>query len=115
MGLTPRGKLKKDRTRLAEKKEADTNGSSSTMPNRLPQGELSSPAVSADLDLPRMSTPFNTSLSGPLSTINLNSSAGLKRVGTSHDGPSSKFGRPAQLSADESDAGIMEGAKRKLL
>jgi hypothetical protein len=133
MGFTARGKLEKERKRLATKKENDRTQATSTMPKRLPQGELPSPAVTADNinDLPGMSspsypaattpkniggrptkkaTPFNSSLSGPLSSINLNSSAGLKRSAAPQPGPPSKFGRSggqlsnAALSGDEMES-----------
>jgi hypothetical protein len=53
MGFTPRGQRDKDRARREAKKETDRTDATSTMPNRPLQGELSSPAVSADInDLP---------------------------------------------------------------
>jgi hypothetical protein len=58
----------------------------------------------------KKATPFNTSLSGPLSSINLNSSAGMKRAAVPPQGPPSKFGRSggqlsnAALSDEEMEA-----------
>jgi hypothetical protein len=49
-------KTKLNRDRIATKRETDRTDATSTMPKRPPQDELSSPAVSADInDLPGMS------------------------------------------------------------